>query len=111
MMVREHTQALHDGRELAKRLDLHPAACPLADEIRQKSGELIRALRERRGRDFDREYVRAQIEEHQGLLRQIDERLRPSSDGDLALYVDDMRGAVQRHLTAAQALQGRVAIR
>jgi putative membrane protein len=108
MMVRDHSAALTSAQGVFSGQNISPADTDTSNTLRSGSQQTISALNTYTGSAFDRAYMQAQVDQHQWLLRTIDNSLIPSARStavrDLLLT---QRGAVSSHLDRArQILQG-----
>jgi putative membrane protein len=104
MMVDDHTNGLTNTTNImaANKIVAHDAA-PDAIDLRNKSKQLVTNFQTAEG-NFDRNYMVAQIEEHQHLLDLLDQKLIPSSRGELLTLMQTTRFTVQSHLNRAKAI-------
>ena len=104
MMVDEHKRGLTNTTNImaANKIVAHDAAKD-AVAIRDKSKQLVTNFQSAQG-NFDRNYMIAQIEEHQQLLDLLDNKMIPSSRGDVLTLVQTTRFTVQQHLDRAKAI-------
>ena len=105
MMVTEHNAANNASEAAFFKIDLVSADSPLSRQLDAESGASADALRGLTGRDFDRAYMKRQVEVHQKLLNIIDTQLLPNAHKkQVKEQVNLMRTAVQTHLTKAQSI-------
>ncbi len=106
LMIDEHQRGLTNTINITKtnKIEPHEAAKDAA-AIRDKSKQLVNNFRTAQG-NFDRNYLVAQIDEHQQLLDLLDNKMIPSSRGDLLTLVQTTRFMVQQHLDRAKAILG-----
>jgi putative membrane protein len=104
MMIDEHQRGLTNTTNImaANKIVAHDAAKD-AIELRDKSKQLVTNFRTAQG-NFDRNYMVAQVEEHQGLLDLLDNKMIPSSRGDVLTLTQTTRFMVQQHLDRAKVI-------
>lgn len=104
MMIDEHQKALTNTTNImaANKIVAHDAAKD-AIALRDKSKQLVTNFETAQG-NFDRNYMVAQIEEHQQLLDLFDNKLIPSSRGEVLTLMQTTRFTVQQHLDRAKAI-------
>jgi len=104
MMVDDHQKGLTNTTNIiaANKIVAHDAAQDAID-LRNKSKQLVTNFQTAQG-NFDRNYMVAQIEEHQHLLDLLDQKLIPSSRGELLTLMQTTRFTVQSHLDRAKAI-------
>jgi putative membrane protein len=106
MMVRDHTNALQEGSQVFARANVIPQDNATSSQLQTSSANTVRALSTYSGADFDRHYMRTQVELHDWLLRTIDTSLIPSARSqELVRFLRDQRAAVAMHLEHARRLQ------
>jgi putative membrane protein len=62
-------------------------------------------LRKLKGVDFDREFARAMVQDHQMLIDQLTDARMRTADSDLRSLIDKLLPTFQQHLNMAQKLQ------
>ena len=104
MMIDDHKKGLTNTTNImaANKIIPHDAAQDAID-IRNKSKQLVTNFQTSHG-NFDRNYLVAQIEEHQHLLDLLDQKMIPSSRGDVLTLMQTTRFTVQAHLDRAKAI-------
>jgi len=108
MMIRDHTAANDRHLDLARRLGIVPLENKLSKELADNTKSTIESLREKKGEEFDRAYIDAQVKTHERVLEIIIEDLLPNATHpDLAADVREMRPAVESHLTEAKRIRDR----
>ncbi|HEX9981709.1 MAG TPA: DUF4142 domain-containing protein [Thermoanaerobaculia bacterium] len=106
MMVTDHTNALNQGRELFTRLGITPTDNATSSALRTSSQRTVTNLGTYSGPDFDRTYIRSQVDLHQWLLNTLDTALIPSArNAELRTFLQQQRAAVATHLEHARRLQ------
>ena len=103
LMIDEHQRALTNTTNITKTNKIVPHDGKDAIAIRDKSKQLMTNFGTAEG-NFDRIYMVAQIEEHQELLDLLDNKMIPSSRGDLLTLMQTTRFMVQQHLDRAKAI-------
>ena len=102
MLIEEHQRALTNTTNITKTNKIVPHdAAQEAVAIRDKSKQLVTNFKTAQG-NFDRNYMAAQVEEHQQLLDLLDNKMIPSSRGDLLTLMQTTRFMVQQHLDRAK---------
>jgi putative membrane protein len=104
MMEDDHKRGLTNTTNImaVNKIVAHDAAAD-AVAIRDKSKQLVKNFETSQG-NIDRNYMVAQIEEHQQLLDLLDQKLIPSSRGDALTLVQTTRFTVQAHLDRAKEI-------
>ena len=104
MMINQHDQA----RQQESALSLGSEESPLSRKLQAKSETTLEELRTKQGANFDRAYLRAQIEGHQEVLDTIRNELRPNAQSaELQVYLQQLEPKVAQHLDhARQAERG-----
>lgn len=102
MIIREHMQA----RQEQSAFGLSSAPSQMSQMLSQQSQQTLSTLRSASGRDFDRAYLKAQVEQHQKLIDDIDRKLMPNAENaQLRGQLQELRPVLQRHLETAREAQ------
>jgi|MudIll2142460700_1097286.scaffolds.fasta_scaffold69588_2 putative membrane protein len=109
-LIKDHSTADKELAAMAKKKGIAkiPAAEPATEadkaEIKQHS-ESIAALKKLKGADFDREYLRMVVEDHEKELAKSDVFIASAQDTDLKTMLETNKTVLQRHHDAAKELQ------
>ena len=109
-LIKDHSTADKELAAMAKKKGIAkiPAAEPATEadkaEIKQHS-ESIAALKKLKGADFDREYLRMVVEDHEKELAKSDVFIASAQDADLKTMIEANKTTLQRHHDAAKELQ------
>lgn len=102
MMLNHHTQA----RQREQAMGMSTAASPMLQTMSSQSRQTLATLKDKSGKDFDRAYIQAQIEQHQKALDTVDRQLLPNAKNpQLRSHLQSMRPTLQQHLEAAREAQ------
>ncbi len=106
MMVRDHTQSENKGMIVAKKANLKRDASGMSETLTGSADGTTRTLDTESPTDFDKDYVDAQVQEHQTVLDTIDQKLLDNAqDGNVKAYLINVRAAVAAHLQHAEDLK------
>ena len=109
MMVTDHTRALEEGRTVFTNRGISPAENDTSRTLRNNSQRTVTALGTYNGAEFDRAYMRSQVDLHQWLLTTLDTVLIPSArTAEVRSLLTNQRGSVAAHLEQARAILGRL---
>lgn len=104
-MIEQHTRSKQDSAELAKKARIEPEDSRTAAVLQGKAGQTLQLLRTVDASQFDATYMNSQVQQHDDVLKILDEQLIPSTDNtDLKAALRDTRALVVRHLTEAKEL-------
>lgn len=107
MMVRDHTAALARARDVFARANITPRDNNLSTTLRNGAQQTASALSGYSGAEFDRNYMRTQVDMHDWVLRTIDTSLLPSAGStQLMRMLRDARPGIAAHLERARQIQG-----
>jgi putative membrane protein len=106
-MLKEHTKAGKELTEVAGKESIATEASGTSRKLDHDGKALLSRLQATlAGADFDREYMDAQVKEHQDLLIELDTRLIPAAkDEELASLLKKLRGKVAHHLKMARDVE------
>jgi putative membrane protein len=98
MMVKDHTDALNKLRAIpgAPATDVKPNA-----KQKQTADRLSRLS----GAEFDQEYMKTMVTEHQEAAKFLEQQTRNRSNADLAKASQELLPTVRHHLQRAQEIQ------
>ncbi len=97
MMIDEHTKANNELMEAARTKNITlPAG--LSDKCQKKFGELSK----KKGKDFDKEYMSAMIDDHEEVLDVLNKQAENGNDADLKAWAQSKVGGIKQHLETAK---------
>lgn len=100
LMVDDHVQI---ESEMAA---LKPAeARLLPNDVGEDAQKTLNKLQPLQGAEFDREFIKAQIEDHSNDLRKFGDELSSTKDPDIRRFAAVTRPVLQQHLQLAKAVQ------
>jgi putative membrane protein len=102
MLVHDHTMVRQQGRDLAKKLGVHPT--PPNDFAMAKDHEAaMKTLRATKGAEFDRAFLQHEVAYHKAVIDAMTQTLLPAiQNQELKDLVTKVAPAFQAHMTAAQ---------
>lgn len=107
MMVRDHTQMLHQGQAAAKKMNLSHAQ-PTTDvvtNLQKDSKDELKDLSGKTGKSFDKAYIDAQVKDHQMVADSLQQALQSTQNTQLHASLQKALTTVQGHLQRAQQLK------
>jgi putative membrane protein len=103
-MTADHAAAKKKDRALSEEINVTPEPSATSSALKKRSDDIITQLADSKLRDFDRLYMKAQVEEHEHLLGVIDAQLLPGANAPkLRALLTEMREHAARHLQLAQS--------
>jgi putative membrane protein len=102
-MVDDHSRANNELRELASRKGI-----TLPGEMHAKHKALQDRLGKLSGADFDREYVRAMIKDHDSAVTLFERQSRSGGDPELKAWAEKTLPTLREHQRLARDLAGKV---
>ena len=104
-MVAEHTRAETDMAALGQQLGLSPRESDTSRNLDEFTRLTTVSMESRSGAEFDREYMRLQVQQHGWLVEALDKNLIPAAqDERLRAELQRMRPMAAAHLRDAQRL-------
>jgi putative membrane protein len=102
MLVHDHTMVRQQGRDLAKKLGVHPT--PPKDFALAKDHEAaMKTLHAAKGKEFDRAYLQHEVAFHKAVIDAVTGTLLPAiQNAELKDLVTRVAPAFQAHMAAAQ---------
>ncbi len=102
MMITHHG----DAQKKQAKLNITSADSPLSAQMTADANKILTSLKEKSGMDFDRAYMRSQVDAHQTLLDTLNTRLLPSvASPELKAYLTEIKTRVEQHLEAAKTTE------
>ncbi len=109
-MVQQHTKSKKQNETLAKKAQLTPADSAVSQDLTQKSTETCASLESAEATNFDKQYIDAQVQQHESVVLLLDSKLIPSaSNADLKARLEETRKLVETHLNEAKEIQSSLA--
>ncbi len=106
LMLRDHTRLQRDGATLSKEAAINPRESNASSELRDRSDETLASLLKASGAEFDKQYVDAEVAEHESALRLLDQQLIPSAKSPaLRAQLETARTVASEHLIHAKNAQ------
>lgn len=99
MLVQQHTQANNELTQLANAKGWELPAAPKHSLRRE-----IDKLGKKSGADFDRDYVRNEVKDHEKDIKKFQHESKDAKDADLKAWVDKNIPVLQQHLAAGEQL-------
>lgn len=102
MLVHDHTMVRQQGRDLAKKLGVHPT--PPKDFAMSKDHEAaVKTLRSAKGKEFDRAFLQHEVAFHKAVIDAVNSTLLPAiQNQEVKDLVTRVAPAFQAHMMAAQ---------
>jgi putative membrane protein len=102
-MTRDHSQANDKLTEFARKQKL----AVLAGQEKE-TRDMLDRLSKLKGNDFDREYMKMMVEDHEKAVSLFEAESKKGSDPDLKTFATDTLPALRKHLKEARDLYDRV---
>ncbi|MFL5615930.1 MAG: DUF4142 domain-containing protein [Gemmatimonadaceae bacterium] len=102
MLVHDHTMVRQQGRDLAKKLGVHPT--PPKDFAMAKDHEVaMKTLEAAKGKEFDRAFLQQEVSFHKAVIDAVTGTLLPAiQNAELKDLVNRVAPAFNAHMMAAQ---------
>lgn len=105
MLVEAHTGVRQSGRDLAAKLKVTPTP-PADDPGAAAHARAMEVLRSKRGAEFDRAFLRHEVEFHAAVIEAVQTTLLPAiRNAELKSLVTSVAPAFVAHQQAAEALE------
>jgi putative membrane protein len=106
MMVKQHTASKQKAEKLVQRAALPIEPTPLADELAEKSDQMVKTLKDADSEAFDVLYMNGQVAQHAKVLGLIENQMIPSAvNAKLKSQLVEARKMVSDHLENAKRIQ------
>jgi putative membrane protein len=104
-MLSEHRDMLNQDKSLMARLQITPSDNALSLQLKTDAQNDLSTLQDARGKDFDRDYVDAQVSGHNKALELVD-RITPNvKSADMKASLKSARPKIEAHLRRAEQVQ------
>jgi putative membrane protein len=104
MLVRDHQTVRQQGRDLAKKLGVHPTP-PTDFAMAKDHAAALSTLRSEKGNSFDRAFLAHEVAFHKAVIDAVNTSLLPALKNEEArALVTKVAPAFQAHMLAAQNL-------
>jgi putative membrane protein len=104
-MIEQHSRAKQEGAQYAQQNNITPAPSKLSNKLENHGADVLHKLQTQEGADFDAAYMKAQVEQHQEVLKKLDNRLIPSASARARTHLETAREMVHHHLVKAKEIQ------
>jgi len=109
MLARDHKMVRQQGRDLAAKLGVTPTP-PKDDQGAKDHIAAMVRLRALEGAEFDRAFLRHEVEFHQAVIDAINGTLRPAiQNEELTALVEKVAPAFHAHMVMAQQMEKKLA--
>ena len=109
-MIREHGEANKKANALATKLALVPEDNEGSHALQADADQARTTLIDKSGADFDRAYIDHEVQAHQSVLDQLDQKLIPGAqNAELKNLLQSVRPMVAGHLDRAKRIQTTIA--
>ena len=105
MMIKEHTAMEQEGTRVANALGTSVASTGKTEDSREDKSEELDELREARNAQFDKAYMKFQVEAHEKTLELLQDQQARAQNAELKAMITKAIPKVQQHLTQARQLQ------
>jgi putative membrane protein len=104
-MVDQHTQSTQEAQQLSTQTKIIPSPSEPADEVHAKGSKVLDKLKSADAGSFDSVYIQAQLQQHQDVLKMLNEKLIPSaSSTEVRAALQKTKSMVQHHIDLAQKI-------
>src|SRR5690606_29791158 len=100
MMVDDHGKANEELKALAKQKEIVLPTAPSRESM-----EDMRDLNEKKGSDFDKEYIHHMVEEHEADIKLFEMAAENATDNDIKAFASKTLPTLRKHLSAAESLK------
>jgi putative membrane protein len=100
MMVRDHTQAGSELKQIAARHNLQPATGEHDDHR-----DLQQRLAKLNGAEFDREYINAMVDDHEKAVSAVEDKTEGNENADVKQWAAKTLPTLRQHLDRAKQIK------
>ena len=107
-MMRDHHSLRKQGQDLAKKLNVTPAA-PANDDSQASYDKTMSMLNgAAKGKDFDKAYIDNEVTYHAAVLQTATIAMGAAQNAELKNFIQKAAPAIQAHLDMAKSIQGKM---
>jgi putative membrane protein len=103
MLIEHHTKAGAELNEVASRANIQTT--PADDEAREEHDQLKERLGELSGAEFDREYIKAMVDNHEKAVSEAEDRSEDSKNDHVKQWAAQALPTLKKHLEQARQIQ------
>lgn len=105
-MINEHKKNMKDGKKVTKDADIKTKSNGDAKTLKENSKSKISDMKKKKGPDFDRAYIDSQVEMHQQMLTDLNEKFIPQAQNpEYRNFLTTTKTHVEQHLAKAKEIQ------
>jgi putative membrane protein len=104
-LLSAHRDMMNKNSALLARLQIIPSDNAVSNQIKSDSQNEMSTLQSMRGKDFDRDYVDAQVRNHNKALELVDRVARLVKNAEFRAQLQSDRTRIESHLRDAERLQ------
>jgi putative membrane protein len=105
-MIQDHSAVNASATKLVTKLKVTPEPNPTSKQLTEGGDANLKALKDKKGADFDKAYIDHEVAYHQSVLDALDQTLIPSAkNAELKALLEQTRPAFVAHLAHAKHVQ------
>lgn len=105
-MEEQHKENNKEAKKVTKKADIDMKNNDTAKSLKKDSKEKLAELKKKKGADFDRAYIENQVQMHEMVLRDLNEKFIPAAQNpEFKAFLETTKTHVQEHLSKAQQIQ------
>ncbi len=104
-MATQHGQMEAKATTLFSRMQITPSDSPISSRLRSDAQGEVSMLHGTTGKDFDREYMDAQVRDHNQALELVDRMIPVAKNPELKTELQNLRAKIEGHLRLAERIQ------
>jgi putative membrane protein len=106
-MKTDHSAMMQQGQQLTQQLNVTPVVPRDDDDLVEDHKDHMQTLSDA-GDDFDKEYMDAQIKDHENTLDVIDDALNSTQNPQVRQLLEQARPKIQQHLDLAKQVKDQI---
>lgn len=100
MMVKDHSKANDELKALAEKKNI-----TLPTTLSEKCQKMYKDLSEKTGKDFDKAYVSAMVDDHKEDIKKFEDAAKDGKDADIKTWAAEKLPTLNHHLETVQGLK------
>ncbi|XGC80378.1 DUF4142 domain-containing protein [Bdellovibrio bacteriovorus] len=105
-MEEQHKENNKEAKKVTKKADIDMKNNDTAKSLKKDSKDRLAELKKKKGADFDKAYIESQVQMHEMVLRDLNEKFIPAAQNpEFKAFLETTKSHVQEHLSKAQQIQ------
>jgi putative membrane protein len=100
MMVKDHSAAGDQLKKIAQARNIN-----ISDSLSSDSKKHVADMQKKKGKDFDKAYMKMMVEGHTKVLKQFEDEQSKGADAELKAFASQTVPTIKGHLDSAKSIR------